>query len=92
MKKVIDSQGYIRVKVGRDHPAADTKGWAYAHRLAWYDRHGVLPPGHDLHHRDGDKQNNAYANLSLLSHDRHARLEARRMIRSTLGTFIGRAS
>ena len=31
--RVIDPRGYILVRVGKDHPLADVRGYAYEHRL-----------------------------------------------------------
>lgn len=46
--------GYIYISVeGRQY---------LAHRLAWLDQHGYLPPDH-TDHIDGDRRNNRIANL-----------------------------
>ena len=32
-KKHISSHGYVKVYIGRNHPKADSSGYAYEHRL-----------------------------------------------------------
>ena len=52
----LDSKGYLRFQVaGRTHKA---------HRLAWLYVHGEWPKG-EIDHIDGDRSNNAIANLRV---------------------------
>jgi HNH endonuclease len=58
--------GYVLIKVGRDHPLADSKGYAKAHRLVMAEIIGrILKPGETVHHVDNDRRNNARRNLWL---------------------------
>lgn len=41
------------------------------HRAVWEAAHGDVPPGHDIHHKDDDKGNNALDNLSCMPHGAH---------------------
>lgn len=60
----IDSNGYVMVHVGRDHPAAVCRAYAKEHTLNYYAFHGELPgDGWHLHHWDEDKKNNHPSNL-----------------------------
>lgn len=55
------------------------KGGNLLHRRVWEfnnDWTGV-PPGHHIHHRDGDTTNNTSANLQLLSIDAHLDIHQR---------------
>jgi hypothetical protein len=62
------------IHVGVDHPMADVRGYAYEHRLVMADHLGRdLNPDEEIHHVDGDKQNNAIDNLEVLSKADHAR-------------------
>ena len=60
----ITAKGYIRI--GRD----------MAHRRVWRKHHGPVPVGYFIHHIDGDKQNNAIGNLTLIDALTHKRLHS----------------
>lgn len=63
-KKVIASNGYVLVYVGKTHHLADVRGYAYEHRIAAESMLGRrLRRGEVVHHADGRKTNNAEANL-----------------------------
>lgn len=55
---------YFTRSVGRRHRE-------YLHRAVWSAANGPIPAGHDVHHEDHDRANNALANLILKSHGRH---------------------
>ena len=42
------------------------------HRYVWAKHNGAIPDGFHVHHRDGDKGNNAIENLELLSASEHS--------------------
>lgn len=66
--RVIASNGYVLVRVGKDHHLADSRGYAYEHRLVAERKLGrLLEPGEIPHHLDGDKQNNAPENIEVLA-------------------------
>ena len=55
----IGSDGYLHIEIdGQD---------CLAHNLAWLYMTGEWPPG-EIEHIDGDKLNNAWANLRLKRH------------------------
>lgn len=70
---VIDT-GYVRIRI-------DDKGHR-AHRLAWLYVHGYLPE--EIDHIDGDKTNNAIANLRSVTHSENLR-NTRKNTRNTTG-------
>lgn len=41
------------------------------HRRKWEDRHGPIPEGMEVHHVDGDKENNDVSNLALRKPTKH---------------------
>ncbi len=43
------------------------------HRRVWADAHGAIPKGSVIHHRDGDRLNNALDNLELVSRAQHCK-------------------
>lgn len=62
-----DHDGYYRQTVGDGH-----RRWL--HHVVWEKHFGPIPDGHEIHHRDGDKTNNAPGNLVCLTPSGHARL------------------
>jgi hypothetical protein len=70
--KTVTSRGYVLVWVGKDHPLADVRGYAYEHRLVAAEKEGrVLESEEHVHHKDEDRQNNAPENLEALSLPAH---------------------
>lgn len=59
------SSNYYRRAGGGKHVAL--------HRAVWIHHHGPIPPGYDIHHRDGDTDNNDVSNLECLTDAEHAR-------------------
>ena len=46
----------------------------YVHRGCWEAYHGPIPDDHVIHHRDGDRLNNAIGNLSYMTNGEHTAL------------------
>ena len=66
------SNGYVLIRVGRDHHLADVRGYAYEHRLVAEKKIGRrLLPGEQVHHVDRNKQNNDPANLEVVTQAEH---------------------
>jgi hypothetical protein len=65
--RVVASNGYILIYVGKDHPLADVRGYAYEHRLVAERAIGrPLLDGELVHHKDENKQNNDPSNLEVV--------------------------
>lgn len=45
------------------------------HRLVWETERGCIPEGYDIHHIDGNKQNNDIANLEIVLNNEHKHIE-----------------
>lgn len=74
----IASNGYVLVRVGIDHHLADSRGYAYEHRLVAESKLGRrLLPGEVVHHQDGDKTNNDPSNLEVVDSIAHHAFEHR---------------
>ena len=64
----ISSHGYVLIYVGKKHPMADVRGYAYEHRLIAAKNAGrMLLPGEIAHHDDENKKNNGDLNIILES-------------------------
>lgn len=91
--RLITSQGYIAVRVSRDHPHAwgppgTLHAYAYEHILVVMERIGrPLQPDETVHHRNGDRADNRDENLELLTRSEHAREHAIDDARDDLGRF-----
>lgn len=43
----------------------------HAHRWVWINHYGTIPDGMDIHHIDGNKENNEIENLEIISRSEH---------------------
>jgi hypothetical protein len=86
--KIINEDGYVKIRVGRDHPLADPNGYAYEHLVIWAAAGRELPgPNELLHHRNEDKADNRLANLEKLTRTDHAHHHDAERGRDELGRF-----
>ena len=68
----VASNGYVKVRVGKGHPLADTNGYAYEHHVIWCAAGNLRPAGGQiLHHRNGDRTDNRVENLELMTRGEH---------------------
>jgi hypothetical protein len=93
VKRNLMSNGYVRVWCP-GHPVAQKDGYALEHRKVWFEAHGEIPAGHDIHHLNEDRADNRLENLELKSHRGHWRehLEERGEVTNQYGTWPLRAS
>ena len=71
--RVLNAQGYVMIKQ-HGHPEADVNNYVREHRLIM-ERHLGKPlnRGDDVHHINGNRQDNRIENLILLSRSAHGR-------------------
>lgn len=71
--RVVEPRGYVLIRVGKDHPLTDVRGYAYEHRLNGEEMVGrPLKPGEQVHHvREGEKAVNTPENLEVLTVQEH---------------------
>ena len=43
----------------------------WAHRWVWENNHGIIPDNMDVHHIDGNKDNNDISNLEIITRSEH---------------------
>lgn len=77
--KTVTSHGYVLVWVGKDHPLADVRGYAYEHRLVAAEKEGRdLDSKEHVHHKDEDTTNNDPSNLEVKTSAAQHKLEHRK--------------
>jgi HNH endonuclease len=91
--RILSTEGYIKVRVGRDHPLADPNGYAYEHLLVWVAA-GLPPPAQNelLHHKDENKKNNRLDNLELKTRSAHGEHHISTRRRDANGRLLARSS
>ncbi len=87
--KIISSHGYIKIRVGRNHPLADPNGYAYEHLLVWYSAGKIPPKANELiHHKNENKSDNRLENLELKTRSSHNIHHNQTMNKNDIGQFV----
>lgn len=72
--RMLSGDGYVKVRVGREHPLADPNGYVYEHLLVWVAAGNPRPPtGWLLHHANECRTDNRIGNLELMTRAEHNR-------------------
>ena|SRR5215467_9198015 len=77
MKGTIDRDGYRYFLFNRK---GEPKRRISEQRLVWERVNGPIPSGMDIHHRDGNKLNNAINNLELIDRRKHVQMHRREIV------------
>jgi len=70
LKTRINARGYS------EYRDPNTGEWIQTHRRAAEKKYGKLPPGTHVHHRNGDKLDNRWINLAIVSPAVHGRMHS----------------
>lgn len=69
--RVIDPRGYVLIKVGKDHPLADVRGYAYEHRLEAEKKLGRrLRKKEEVHHKSS-RSDNSHDKIEIAKNKLH---------------------
>lgn len=80
--RVVEPRGYVLIRVGKDHPLADVRGYAYEHRLKAEEKLGrPLRPGEEVHHDNEAKGDNVPGNLIVAGSSFEHNAMHRRVVR-----------
>ena len=87
--KLLTDDGYVKIRVGLNHPLADPNGYAFEHLVVWVSAGNPIPNENELlHHKNEDKQDNRYGNLELKTRSNHNTLHNALRGRDGLGRFL----
>ena len=70
----VDQDGYVHWRVGKGHPLADPRGYAFAHRVVLAAAGIVLASDEVAHHRNREKADNRFENLQVMKRAEHSAL------------------
>ena len=89
--KIIASTGYVKLRVGRSHPLADSNGYAYEHLIIWVAA-GKTKPSKQLllHHKNEVRTDNRIENLELVSRGIHNKIHNKNKKRNAKGHFVNK--
>ena len=70
--RIVTPDGYVLIRVGREHPLADPNGYCREHVIIMCSAIGrALLPGEVVHHKNGDRLDNRLENLELITIGKH---------------------
>ncbi len=86
---MVCQEGYVKVRLGRTHPLADPNGYVYEHQLIAVAALGrQLASGEVVHHLNGDRGDNRWENLEVVTRAQHNAHHNGERGRDALGRFL----
>lgn len=86
--KIISTDGYVKIRVGKTHPLADPNGYCYEHKLVVASAFGIdAIKGKLIHHKKG-KTDNRLENLEIQTRSSHNALHNSERGRNKKGQFL----
>jgi len=88
--RMLSRDGYVKIRVGRDHPLADSNGYCHEHVLVLAAAGVSIASGFVVHHRNGDRTDNRIRNLEVLRNCDHIARHNKERSRDRFGRYVGR--
>lgn len=77
-ERICSKDGFILMKVDMVNPYTGFRGhYVHKHRYVWEQHNGVIPKGHIIRFKDGDKMNCEIGNLEMVTKAENLRLNQR---------------
>ena len=87
--RMVTKDGYVKIRVGRDHPLADPNGYVYEHLLVWVSAGRSRPARNQLlHHKNEHRDDNRLQNLAMMPRPDHNRLHMAKRKRGPDGRVL----
>ncbi len=91
--RMIGSNGYVKLRVGRGHPLADPNGYAYEHTVIWVAAGNPRPKrGEVLRHKNEVKSDSRIENLVLFTRTKHSRTNMSSVLKDPRGRMMTKAA
>jgi hypothetical protein len=78
----IRPDGYVQIS----SPTLAPSYLAFEHRYVWESKHGTLKDGYEIHHIDGNRQNNEIQNLECVTTAEHHARD--RKVRNSMAEYL----
>ncbi len=91
--RMVASNGYVKIRVGRGHPLADPNGYAYEHTVVWVSAGNPKPGrGEILKHKNDVKVDSRIENLELITRAELNRRKNAHLLKDPRGRLLTTAA